>query len=200
MPLPIFVIGKHHLRCYLHIFTMPTVLKIGEKILLYFIAGTILVLKPSSERWEKVCDVPFDLKLFNATDDILLHITFSTTHIIFTNYAVRSLGDGQGKAQWVGRNFNPSVMYGDTVSIHHYLTANSEFGRYQILLNGKTVYHFDECLPGPATQISYTEDCYMGMFMCDPYSGRWGPSYWDVSVYQIGDLLPEDQLALGPER
>ena len=127
MPLPIFVIGKHHLRRYLHIFTMPTVLKIGEEILLYFIAGTILVLKPSSERWAKVCDVPFDLKLFNATDDILLHITFSTTHIIFMDYAVRSLGDGQGKAQWVGKNFNPSVMYGDIVLIHHYLT-DSKFG------------------------------------------------------------------------
>ena len=199
MPLPIFVIGKHHLGRYLHIFTMPTVLKIGQKIPLYFIAGTVLVLKPSSEHCPNLRDVPFDLKLFNATDDILLHITFSTTHIIFTDYAVRSLGDGQGKAQLVGRNFNPLVMYGDTVSIHHYLT-DSEFGRYQILLNGKTVYYFDKRLPGPATQISYTEDCYMGMFMCDPYSGHWGPSYWDVSVYQIGDLLPEDQLALGPER
>ena len=27
-----------------------------------------------------------------------------------------------------------------------------------------------------------------------------GPSYWDVDVYQIDDVLPEDRLVLGPER
>jgi hypothetical protein len=214
VPLPIFVIGKHHLGRCLHILTMATLLRENSAIPLNFTSGTILVLKPSSEQnGGHIVELPFDLKLFNATDDILLHISFSTTGITFKDCAIRSLGDGRGKEQYVYRNFNRSVTYGETVSVHHYLT-DSEFGRYQILLNGVTVYHFDKRLPGPATQISYTygsgsgspmEVVYMSMFrdqglhfgdLC------WAPSYWNFSVYQIGDLLPEDQLALGlgPER
>ena len=181
---------------------MSTVLRHEQKIPVRFIPGTILVLKPSSEQnGAHIVEPPFNLKLFNAADDILLHISFSTTGITFKDCAIRSLGDGRGKEQYVYRNFNQSVTYGETVSIHHYLT-DSEFGRYQILLNGVTVYHFDKRLPGPATQISYTygggsRD--FGLFMIREGSCHgWGPSYWNVSVYQIGDLLPEDQLALGP--
>ena len=139
-------------------------------------------------------DLPFHLKLFNKTDDMLLHISFSTTRMTFEDYARRSLGDGKGKKHTLGMNFNVSVTYLETVSIHHYLT-DSEFGRYQILLNGRTVYHFNKCLPGPATQISYkatTTNYTVG----ERLQHRWGPSSWDVDVYKIGDLLPEDQLAL----
>ena len=170
---------------------MAKVLKRGRNIPLNFTSGTVLVLKPSpmgttdSDTYQKL---PFNFKLFNATDDILLCISFSTKRITFKDYALRSLGNGQGKEQSVDRSFNQSVTYGDTVSIHHYLT-DSEFGRYQILLNGITVCHFDKRLPGPATQIGYENGSSLA-------SNPRGPSYWNVSVYQIGDLLPEDRLAL----
>jgi hypothetical protein len=182
---------SHHLIRCLHIFTMATILENNKTIPLNFSSGTILVLKPAPEEKfgpDKAFAVPFDLNLFNKTGDILLDISFSTTRITFKDYALRSLGEGRGKEQTVERNFHRS--YGDTVSIHHYLT-DSEFGRYQILLNGITVYHFDKRLPGPATQISYKEASHRS-----PYYYRWGPSYWNVSVYQISDLLPEDRLAL----
>jgi len=193
VPSPIFVIGKHHhLRHCLHIFTMAKVLKRGRNIPLNFTSGTVLVLKPAPgkelEPGARALDLPFDFKLFNKTGDILLHISFSATRITFKDYARRSLGDGRGKEQTVDMNFNRSVMYGDTVSIHHYVT-DSDFERYQILLNGITVYHFDKRVPGPATEISYTR------LVQRPYH-YWGPNRWDVDVYQIGDLLLEDRLAL----
>jgi len=192
VPSPIFVIGQHHhLRRCLHIFTMAKVLEDDRKIPLNFTSGTVLVLKPApGKEFEPGADLPFDFKLFNKTGDILLHISFSATRITFKDYARRSLGDGRGKEQTVDMNFNRSVMYGDTVSIHHYVT-DSDFERYQILLNGITVYHFDKRVPGPATQISYK-------YVASPYDRKkhWGPSYWDVDVYQIGDLLLEDRLAL----
>jgi len=171
---------------------MAKVLERGGEIPLNFTSGTVLVLKPAPGRelktGAKALDWPFGLELFNKTGDILLHISFSATRITFKDYALRSLGNGQGKEQSVDRSFNQSVTYGDTVSIHHYLT-DSEFGRYQILLNGITVCHFDKRLPGPATQIGYENGSSLA-------SNPWGPSYWNVSVYQIGDLLPEDRLAL----
>jgi len=176
-------------------FTMAKVLENGGKIPLNFTSGTVLVLKPApGERLEpeaRALDLPFDLKLFNKTDDILLHISFSTTRITFKDYARRSLGDGRGKEQTVDMNFNRSVTYGDTVSIHHYVT-DSEFGRYQILLNGITVYHFDKRVPGAATHLSYTRL----VQVLNRLYHYWGPDSWDVDVYQIGDLLPEDRLAL----
>jgi hypothetical protein len=183
-------IGKHHLGRCLHIFTMD--LNAGETIPLKFTSGTILVLKPASGKLPGPgsFDLPFDLKLFNKTGDMLLHISFSTTRMTFKDYARRSLGDGEGKQQTVVMKFNQSVTYWETVSIHHYLT-DSEFERYQILLNGRTVYHFDKRLPGPATKISY-----YATSRVERPKYHWGPSSWDVDVYQIGDLLPEDRLAL----
>ena len=190
------VIGKHHLGRCLHIFTMATFLNWGRNIPLQFTSGTILVLKPTGRtpgfRPGGGLDLPFDLKLFNKTGDMLLHISFSTTRMTFKDYARRSLGDGQGKQQTVDLNFNGSVTYWETVSIHHYLT-DSEFERYQILLDGRTVYHFDKRLPGPATKISY-EAATGRALGGEQY--RWGPPSWDIDVYQIGDLLPEDRLAL----
>ena len=184
------VVGKHHLGRCLHIFTMARYLQRGNQIPLNFTSGTILVLKPILTRTQGTTGGAFesgsDLTLFNETGDMLLKISFSTTRITFKDYARRSLGDGQGKAQSV--DMNAKSTCGNTVSIHHYLT-DSKFGRYQILLNGITVYHFDKRLPGPATQISYMND-----------SDYWGPDYWDVDVYQIDDLLPEDRLALAPGR
>jgi hypothetical protein len=171
---------------------MATFLRNGKKIPLKLTAGTILVLKPAprdSSGPGQAFDLPFDLNLFNETGDMLLQISTYKTRITFNDYARRSLGDGQGKQQTVDMNFNRLIMYGETVSIHHYLT-DSEFGRYQILLNGITVHHFDKRLPGPATQIGYQDASDRGGYH------HWGPSYWDVSVYQICDLLPEDRLAL----
>ena len=139
----------------------------------------------------RALDLPFGFKLFNKTGDTLLHISFSATRITFKDYARRSLGDGRGKKQTVDMNFNRSVTYGDTVSIHHYVT-DSEFGRYQILLNGITVYHFDKRVPGAATHLSYTRL----VQVLNRLYHYWGPDSWDVDVYQIGDLLPEDRLAL----
>jgi hypothetical protein len=179
-----FVIGKHHLGRCLHLFTMATLMREDGTIPLNFTPKTILVLKPAPE--EKIRQgliYNFGLKLFNAAGDILLYISFSPTRIIFRDYALRSLGNSWGKEQTMDMNFNQSVTYSDTISIHHYLT-HSEFGRYQILLNGITIYHFDKRLPGPATNISYEK------------ATGWAPSYWYVGIYQIDDLLPEDRLAL----
>ena len=173
---------------------MARLLNQGHKIPLNFTAGTILVLKPTPGEKsgpDNSLDLPFDLKLSNKAGDILLDISFSTTQTTFKDYALRSLGDGRGKEQTV--NFNR--LYGDTVSIHYYLT-DSKSGRYQILLNGRTVCHFDKCLPGLATQISYNEVGYI----TDNGYHHLGPSYWKASIYQICNLLPEDRLALVSER
>ena len=48
--------------------------------------------------------------------------------------------------------------------------------------------HFKKCFPGPVTQIEH----WVGT------SG--GPPSWDVDIYWIDDLLPEEQIALRPER
>jgi hypothetical protein len=173
---------------------MATILENNKKVPLKFTSGTILVLKPgASGRQPHQFDMAFALSLFNATGDILLHILVFQTRITFQDHANRSLGNGWGKEQTVDMNYNSLVGFGDTVSIHHYLT-DSKFGRYQILVNGITVCHFDKRLPGPATQISYKDDT------SDWEDHRWGPSYWNVGVYQIGDLLPEDRRALVPGR
>ena len=74
-----------------------------------------------------------------------------------------------------------------TISIHHYLT-DSELGRYQILFNGTTVAHLEKRFPGPAIRIGYQTDA----------RAPGGPRSWLVDVYQLGDLLPEERLALGP--
>ena len=177
---------------------MAKLLQNSKNIPLNFTSRTILVLKPPPEesiQRGQFYNLAFDLKLFNATDDNFLHISFSTTRITFKDYAFRSLGDGWGKEQSVDMNFNQSVMYGDTVSIHHYLT-DSDFGQYQILLNGITIYHFNQLLPGPATKISYAHCSYINDDGSKGYKIYWGPSYWGVHVYQISDLLPDDQLAL----
>jgi len=166
---------------------MATVLEDDKNIPLNFPSGTILVLKPQGmKKPDGARDVGHDLRLFNETDDILLKISFHTRRITFKDYACRSLGDGWGKEQTV--DLKGRSMEGVKVSVHHYLT-DSKFGRYQILLDGITVYHFDKRLPGPAIRISYFR-----------MAGHCGPSSWDVDLYQIDDLLPEDRLALGPGR
>ena len=165
---------------------MATSLGDDKNIPLNFTSGTILVLKSQGMvKPSGACGFALDLKLFNETDDILLNISFLTSRIIFKDYACRSLGDGWGKEHTV--DLKGKSMEGVKVSVHHYLT-DSKFGRYQILLDGITVYHFDKRLPGPARRISYFR-----------IGGYCGPSSWDVVVYQIDDLLPEEQLALVQE-
>ena len=186
------VIGKHHLGRCLHIFTMATILENDKKISLNFPSRTILILKPVLSELPISTQLPFGLKLFNSTGDILLYISVFQTRITFKDHANRSLGNGWGKEQTVDMNYTSSVKFGDTVSIHHYVT-DSKFGRYQILVNGITILHFHKRLPGSATQISYKDDSRWEEY-------QWGPSYWEVGVYQIGDLLPEDRLALAPGR
>ena len=187
------VIGKHHLGRCLYIFTMATILQNNMKIPLNFPSRTILILKPLlSLGLYQSTQLSFGLKLFNSTGDTLLYISVFKTRITFKDHANRSLGNGWGKEQTVDMNYTPTAMFGDTVSIHHYVT-DSNFGRYQILVNGITVCHFDKRLPGSATQISYKDDSSRGEY-------SWGPSCWEVGVYQIGDLLPEDRLALVPGR
>ena len=186
MPSPIFVIGNHHLGRCLHFCTMATFLKEGEIIPLNLTWGKILVLKASPGKVSTSTisgESTFAFKLFNETGDILIYIVFSRRGITFKDYARRSLGDGWGKAHTV--DMTVQSMHGVTVSIHHYPT-DSKFGRYQILLNGITIYHFDKRLPGPARRISYA--------IVDGDGSV--PRSWDVDVYQIDDLLPEDQLAL----
>lgn len=190
------VIGKpRHLGNCLHIFTMATILEQNENIPLKFTSQTILVLKPVTPKGKpfRGTRLAFNLKLFNATGDILLYISVSTTRITFKDHANRSLGNGWGNEQVVDMNFKSSVPFEGTVSIHHYVT-DSKFGRYQILVNGITVCHFNKRLPGSATQISYMDKS-TGDYHCG-----WGPSYWNVGVYQIGDLLPGDRPALVPGR
>ena len=169
---------------------MATFLERGRRIPLDFTPGTVLVLKPTSGTTRIAKPAFFDLDLYNEKSDILLHIRFCRTRITFNCYARRSLGNGFGKAQFVDMNsvnLKGQLVDMVTVSIHHYLT-DSEFGRYQILFDGTTIFHFDKCLPGPATQIGYDT----------PYPA--GPSCWDVEVYQIDELLPGDRAALFPGR
>jgi hypothetical protein len=126
----------------------------NKKKTLNFTLGTILVLKPvpkASTTFNQL-DV---LDLFNNVGDILLHISFSSTRITLNDRARRSLGDGWGETQvvdlydWKGRSSNRVP-----VSIYHYF-ADSEIERYQFLLDGITMYHFDKHCPGPATEIVY---------------------------------------------
>jgi hypothetical protein len=162
---------------------MTTVLEKNMQIPLKFTSGTILVIKPAlgTVTPSTTYHFAFDLNLFNETGDILLYISFSERRITFKHYARRSLGNAWGKVETLDMKGRSEC--GDTVSIHHYLTG-AEFGRYQILLNGITIYHFDKRLPGPATKISYKN------------ATGWAPVCWDVGVSQIHDLLPEDRLAL----
>ena len=170
---------------------MATVLEKDKKIRLNFTPGTILTVEPTPAT--KVTKAPasynYALVLYSKKGDILLHIEFSTGRIILTDRAHRSLGDGWGKRQIVDMTrmkLKGRSVLEVKVSIHHSLT-DSEFERYQILLDGKTISHFETRFPGPATEILYLV-------------GTAGPPSWDVDVYQIDDLLPEERLALGPER
>ena len=179
------VIGNHHFGHCLHIFTMATILRSGQRIPLNFTPGNILALKPSLLA-KPPASFEFALGLHNTKDDILLGILFSTTCITFQDRARRSLGDGWGKAHKVNMahmDLKGRSLLAVKVSIHHYLT-DSKFGRYQILFNGITIAHFKKRFPGPATKIVY-------------WVGTLGPPSWDVDVYQVDDLLPEERLALG---
>jgi len=194
----IFVIGRDHLRRCLHIFTMATVLQENASIPLNFTSGTILVLKPVNFAFA-LEDMRYatksELNLYNEQRDILLQISLSPKHVTFNDYSRRSLRDGWGISQVV--DSMGQSAYDVPVSIHHYLT-DSEFGRYQILLNGITIYHFEQRFPGPATQIGYILN--FGHGLPSGYRRASTRGHWDVDVYQIDDLLPEDRLALGPER
>jgi hypothetical protein len=186
------VIGKHHLDCCLHIFTMATVLKRGKKIPLNFPSGTILALKPTPLA-KAPASLSFAISLHNEKGDTLLSIWFSSGHIIFNDRARRSLGDGWGKKYKVDMthmDLKGRSLLEVTVSIYHYLT-DSEFGRYQILFNGITIAHFQTRFRGPATWVDY--------WVGDQSPPR-GPPSWNVDVYQIDDLLPEERLALAPGR
>ena len=192
-------IGKHHLGRCLHIFTMATVLKRGEGIPLNFTPGTILVLIPTPaapvKRFLPIlykasapAKFKFHFTLWNKNCDMLLMIIFSAKFGVgFIDRARRSLGDGIGEPQSVDMtqvDLKGRSLLEVKVSVYYYLT-DSEFGRYQILLDGKTVYHFDVRFPGPVTQIFYWNSTGTGL-----------PS-WAVDVYQIDDLPSGEQLALG---
>jgi len=182
------VIGRHHFGRCLHIFTMATVLEKDKKTPLNFTSGTILALEPTPVT-KAPANYNYALVLHNQKGDILLHIQFSKGSIIVVDRARRSLGDGWGKRQIVDMthvNLKGRSVLGVKVSIHHYLT-DSEFGKYHILLNGLTICHFEKRFPGPAAHITYVV-------------GTAGPPSWDVDVYRIDDLPPEERLALLPER
>ena len=186
------VIGNHHLGHCLYIFAMTTVLGYNATIPLNFTSGTILVLQATQPGRPVGFDyTTFHLNLSNKIGDTLLYLSFSGKAIVFRDRAHRTLGDGWGEAQTVKFKRVDSMkgqsVYNVRVSIHHYLT-DSEFGRYQILLNGKTVYHLDKRFPGPATQIKYTSDI------------NYGPISWAVDAFQVDKLLPEEQLVLSPSR
>jgi len=171
-----------------HIFTMAK-LERDTKIPVNFTSGKIITLEPM-----QVSKAPgnykYVLDLHNKKGDILLQIWFSTNRIFFRDRARRSLGDGWGEPHEVEMtevDLKDRSVFEITISIHHYLTE-SEFGRYQILFNGVTIAHFEKRFPGPATEITYWI----------PTPG--GPRYWFVDVYQIEDLLREEQLVLEPGR
>jgi len=173
-----------------------------KDIPLNFKPGTIITLKPTpSSRAPARYD--YSLELYNKKGDTLLKIEFSTSGVVLNDCASRSLkGDGSGQPQTVDItqvDLKGRSVVEATISIHHYLTE-SKFGRYQILFNGTTIAHFESRFPGPAKEISYWVD-FPGPAK---ENGYWvdtpGPRAWDVDVYQIDDLLPEEQLSLGPER
>ena len=157
---------------------MATILRSRYAIPLNFTPGTILALKPAPLAKPPVI-FEFAFGLHNEKSDVLLFIWFSPRDVVFNDHARRPLGDGYGEERKVNTtdmDLKGRSLLEVKVSIYHYLT-DSEFGGYQILFDRITIYHFEKRLPGPAAYISYT----------DP--SHWGPSYWDVSVYQIGDLL-----------
>ena len=185
------VIGDHRFGRCLHIFTMAAVLEREKFLLLNFTSGTILTLKPTPlAKALASADFEFAIGLYGEKGDILLCIWFSPGSIIFNDGAHRSLGDGWGEPHKVdmthvdlkGRSL-PEVK----VSIYHYL-IDSEFRRYQILFDGIIIAHFDKRFPGPVEAIDYR------------VGALGGPRSWDVDIYQIDDLPPKDQLALGPGR
>ena len=154
-----------------------------------FTSGNILTLEPTPVCWEPE-GYKYALALCNQKGDILLHIEFSSRGIMLNDHASRSLGDGWGKSQTVDMtrvDLNGESVLDVTVAVYHYLTE-SEFGRYQILLNGITIADFEKRFPGPAIGVGYYPD------------GPGGPTCWDVGVCQINDLLPEERLSLGPGR
>jgi hypothetical protein len=168
---------------------MATVLERGKNLPLNFTSGTILALKPTPPA-KALANFEFALCLYSEKGDMLLGIWFFPRSILFQDRAHKSLGNGWGEpheADMTNVDLKDLSVLDVKVSIHHYLT-DSEFGRYQILLNGKTIVHFERRCPGPATQIWYV------------VGTGGGPPSWDVDIYQIDDLLPEEQLALGPGR
>jgi len=182
------VIERHHLGRCLHIFTMVTVLGKDREIPVNFTPGTIITLEPTASSREVPANFSYALGLCNKKGDILLHISLSMARgIVLSDWARRSLGDGWGEECGVDTNYKGRGLLSVKISIHHYLTE-SKFGRYQILFNGKTIAHFQTRFPGPAKEIGYWLDI------------PEGPRSWDVEVYEIDDLLPEERLVLGPER
>ena len=182
---------------------MASILKKGGEISLDFTSGVVLVLKPTqfpfamspSEAISALKPRPVHLDLHNENGDTLLRITFDPGtlgrhhKIIFNDRARISLGDGWGEAQQVDvdksyEGWNDSQF---TVSMHHYFT-DSKFGRYQILLGKTTICHFDKCFPGQAKQLTYTGNMSLG------------PDSWDVTVYLISDLHPDERRLLGTGR
>ena len=138
------VSGNYHFNRCCRIFTMATVLKRGKKIPLNFTPGNILTLKPTPLA-EPPASFEFALGLHSEKGDIWLSLLFSPRGILLKDRAHRSLGDGWGEPHKVDLK-GRSVLEAK-VSIHHCLT-NSEFGKYQILLNGITIAHFNKRFPG----------------------------------------------------
>jgi hypothetical protein len=183
------VIGKHHPGRYLYIFTMPKVLERNQRIPLDFPSGTILALEPTTVS-KAPASFEFSLSLENDKDDILLMMWFFTGFIRVNDRASRSLGDGWGEPRKVDItqvDLKGRSLLAVKVSIHHY-RIDSAFERYQILFDGITITHFEKRFPGPATQIVY----WVGT--------NGGPPSWVFDVCEINELLPEERLALGPER
>jgi hypothetical protein len=138
---------------------MVSILEKGKVISLDFTSGMILVLKPtqflfamsSSQAMSSFKPKPIHLDLYNKNGDILLRITFDPgmlgrNHKIFCNdRAHKSLGDGWGEAQKVDvdKSFDGWNDSQFTISMRHYST-DSEFRRYQILLEKTTICRFDK--------------------------------------------------------
>lgn len=133
-----------HLERCLHIFAMATVLQKNAWMPLNFTSGTILVLKPVNPPKRFMFWETLELNLYNEQRDILLQIRISPNQVTFNDYSHRSLRDGLGTSQTV--YMKDQLLDRVPVLIYHYLT-DSEFGRYQILLNGITVYHFEQRFP-----------------------------------------------------
>ena len=162
---------------------MATFLSADRGEHLNFTSGTILVLTPASVFRTPSNFGPFALYLLNQNGDILLQISFSTRCIACRDRGNSALGWGEEQTvDMKGRS-----VYGDRVSVHHYLT-DTKFGRYHIALNGITVCHFDKRFPGPAIQISYKRGSILD------------PPCWGVDVVRVDDLLPDERLALLPGR